>query len=64
LPPRDAGAVAAFVHGRAASLAIRGASVRGTTLGDGMATLADAMLSPVPQLTYPVVAELDAVPRR
>lgn len=59
----DAGAAAAWVHGRAAELATaRRGGVRGTTLDDVLASLPDAWRARNERAPYPVLVELPAVP--
>ena len=60
----DAGAAAAWAHGRAGELATaRRGGVRGTTLDDVLAALQEVWAEPTPpRPPYPVLAELPAVP--
>ncbi|MGI9078790.1 MAG: NAD(P)H-hydrate dehydratase, partial [Gemmatimonadaceae bacterium] len=56
-----AGACAAWVHGRAAELSMRGRAVRGVTLDDVIHSLGDAWNFSEDAPVYPVIAELPAV---
>jgi NAD(P)H-hydrate epimerase len=59
----DAGAVAAWVHGRAGEIATaRRGGVRGTTLRDVLAALSDVWHEAPPAAPYPVLVELPVVP--
>jgi NAD(P)H-hydrate epimerase len=59
----DAGAAAAWVHGRAGELAtVRRGGVRGTTLDDVLGALQDAWHDQPTRAPYPVLAELPRVP--
>jgi NAD(P)H-hydrate epimerase len=57
----EAGACAAWAHGRAAELA-GDATTRGVTLGEVERALADVWWDRVPSPAYPVLLELPAVP--
>ena len=56
-----AGACAAWVHGRAAELAIRGRAVRGVALDDVIRCLGDAWSVREDPPVHPVIAELPAI---
>ena len=56
--PLAAGALAAYVHGRAAERASRGRSARGVTLAHVLAALSDAWPVPPSRAPYPVLATL------